>query len=70
MFVSCPACVGVCVCVLCLGQAPTVEVKVLWLTEIRKILANKLKLQQGDKNDSPPCKTKVVLRSSASIFLI
>lgn len=28
-------------------QAPTVEVKVSWLTEIRKILTNQLKLQHG-----------------------
>lgn len=40
------ACVLSSVC-LCLIQAPTVEVKVTWLTEIRKVLTNQLKVQQG-----------------------
>lgn len=40
------SCVVLCVCA-CLVQAPTVEVKVAWLTEIRKILTNQLKLRQG-----------------------
>lgn len=30
-----------------LVQAPTLEIKVAWLTEIRKILTNQLKLRQG-----------------------
>uniref|UniRef100_A0A674NL22 MCF.2 cell line derived transforming sequence n=1 Tax=Takifugu rubripes TaxID=31033 RepID=A0A674NL22_TAKRU len=33
-------------------QAPTLEVKVTWLTEIRKVLSNQLKLRQGHKSCS------------------
>lgn len=60
-----PMCVSCHLCV-CLFQAPTVEVKVTWLTEIRKVLANQLKLRQGHKSDCFFCKT---LNSSHLTFL-
>ncbi|CAN9501490.1 unnamed protein product [Ophioblennius macclurei] len=34
-------------------QAPTLEVKVAWLTEIRKILTNQQKLRQGESTSLP-----------------
>lgn len=47
--------------VVCMSllQAPTLEVKVAWLTEIRKILTNQLKLQQG---------LRLLYLSAASVF--
>ncbi|XP_056911391.1 proto-oncogene DBL isoform X3 [Takifugu flavidus] len=43
-------------------QAPTLEVKVTWLTEIRKVLANQLKLRQ----DEAPSISEQPLSDSAS----
>ncbi|XP_075878479.1 proto-oncogene DBL [Nelusetta ayraudi] len=48
-------------------QAPTVEVKVSWLTEIRKILTNQLKLQHDDEAASLPLSDSLLSDSAPQV---